>query len=365
MAAILLDEQPQDFSSNAHTPQVDTHGRFEACYEVPNKHPELSFEDGNLALLCGHRYFLVHRGVLVRHSSVLAAMAECPTKEDLSQSLEGRPILRLPHTPDEIYILLKYLYGLSEQSEASAFRELSVSLRLATTYNIPALRAKALRHLLLSWPILLTQWEIREKHATNADGVYVSRPGLPHPSVIIALAREVDAPELLPSAFYDLSRYLPSQLAADYTDLDTGRIYSLSNNDLFRVFRGKEQAARYFSTFIVKELEGRVPAEFCHNRNELQPSRKRRCQMAFEAVTYSLIRDVNGLVLNRNSDPLFAIHDSLLMQTREDVPGTENKAAIRACEACRMDFGAIVEAVREEFWHKLPEWFDLEVPNWV
>ena len=183
--------------------------------------------------------------------------------------------------------------------------------------------------------------------------------------VIIALAREVDAPQLLPSAFYDLSRYLPSQLADNYTDPDTGRVYTLIDTDLFRVYRGKEQAARYFSTFIVKEREARSPSEFCHNKNELQPSRKRRCQMAFEAVTYSLIRDVNGLVLNRNSDPLFAIADSLLMQTKEDAPGTENRAAVRACEACRMEFGAIVDAIRNEFWHRLPEWFDLDVPSWI
>ena len=75
-------------------------------------------------------------------------------------------------------------------------------------------------------------------------------------SAVIALAREAEIPQLLPSAFYDLSRYLPSQLAIDYTDPDTNRTYTLSNNDLFRVYRGKEQAARYFSTFIVKELEG-------------------------------------------------------------------------------------------------------------
>ena len=112
MAAILLDEQlQQDFSSNAHTPQIDTHERFEASYEVPNRHPELSFEDGNLAILCGHQYFLVHRSVLFRHSPALAEMAQHPHKEDLTQSLEGRPILRLSNSPDEIYILLKYLYG--------------------------------------------------------------------------------------------------------------------------------------------------------------------------------------------------------------------------------------------------------------
>ena len=104
----LLEE---DFSSNAHSPLTDTNGRLEASYEVPNRHPELSFEDGNLAVLCGHQYFLVHRSVLFRHSTVLAEMAESPAKEELSQSLEGRPVLRLLHPPDEVYILLKHLYG--------------------------------------------------------------------------------------------------------------------------------------------------------------------------------------------------------------------------------------------------------------
>ena len=186
----------------------------------------------------------------------------------------------------------------------------------------------------------------------------------PPTSLVINLAHEANAPELMPAAFYDLSRSLPSQLAAGHIDPHTSVPHYLSAADLFKVFRGKEQAARYFSTFIVKELEGRVPSEFCHNRHELQPSRKRRCQIAFEAVTYALIQDLNGLVLNRNSDPLFAIADSLLMQTREDAPGLENKAAIRACEACRLDYAAVVESVRQELWQRLPEWFELEVENW-
>lgn len=183
-------------------------------------------------------------------------------------------------------------------------------------------------------------------------------------SLVIALAREANAPELLPAAFYDLSRYLPSQLAAGHTDTTTSITHHLSSEDLFKVFRGKEQAARYFSTFIVKELEGRAASEFCANRHELQPARKRRCQIAFEAVTYSLVQDINGLVLNRNSDPLFAITDSLFMQTRGDVPGTENKAAIRTCEACRHEYVVLVENVREELWRRLPEWFELDVQNW-
>ena len=213
-------------------------------------------------------------------------------------------------------------------------------------------------------------WRIRTSqfhgpsHVSDQAMVSPHRIALMLDSLIIDLARQIDAPELLPSAFYDLSRFLPSQLSAGYTDHDTGSVHCLTHEDLFKVFRGKEQAARYFSTFIVKELEGRTPSEFCHNRNELQPARKRRCQVAYEAVTYALIRDVNGLVINRNSDPLYAISDSLLMQTRDDVPGTDNRSTIRACEACRLEYAAIVEAIREEFWRRLPEWFELEVPNW-
>lgn len=358
---ILLEE---DLSSNAHAPQVDTVGCFETSYEVPGRHEELSFNDGNIAVMCGHKYFLVHRSVLFRHSVVLEEMAEAAVAEGLIEVLEGCPILVLPNTPDEMYVLLKYLYGLSDHTELDDFRVLSILLKLSTAYGIQTLRLKALKQLSLSWPMTLTQWEAREKLVTNDGGIYAPRTGLPHPAVIITLARDIDAPQLLPSAFYDLSRYLPSQLTTDHIDPDTGRTYSLSNTELFRVYRGKEQAARYFSTFIVKELESRTPSQFCHNRDESLPARKRRCQIAFEAITYALIRDVNGLVLNRNSDPLFAIADSLLMQTKEDAPGTENKAATRACEACRMEFSAAIENVRNEFWSKLPEWFELDVPNW-
>ncbi len=182
--------------------------------------------------------------------------------------------------------------------------------------------------------------------------------------LLIQLAREVGAPQLLPSAFYDLSRYLPSQLMEGHTT-SCGEHHRLDIDDLSRVLRGKEQAARFFSTFIVTELEGRAPSQLCMYRNEVQPSVKRTCQMAFEAVTFELIRDVNGMVCNRNSDPLFSIGESVAMQTRDDQPGVENRSAYRACEACRLDYGVIVVAARDEFWRQLPAWFELEVKNWA
>jgi len=69
----------------------------------------LSFEDGNVAILAGNSYFLVHRGFLSRQSEYLAELTKdihaCPT-----MTLEGRPVLPLPDSPDDISLLLHSMY---------------------------------------------------------------------------------------------------------------------------------------------------------------------------------------------------------------------------------------------------------------
>jgi hypothetical protein len=181
---------------------------------------------------------------------------------------------------------------------------------------------------------------------------------------VIELARDVNATELLPSAFYDLSRCPPSQAAIGCPSPTTSETHRLSESDLLNVLRGREHASRFLSTFIVNELEGREPSEWCLHRQKEQVRDRHNCQVAFEAITFEILRDVNGVVCNRNSDPLYAIQDAELMQTRDDLPGTEDGATYRACEACRSEFGAVVDMARVEFWRKLPQWYGVEVSNW-
>ncbi|KAF9808925.1 hypothetical protein IEO21_07690 [Rhodonia placenta] len=344
-----------DFSSNRHAATVHE-------YEVPTRHPELSFEDGNLAIVTGRQYFLVHRGLLCRHSSVLGqSISSLGSTHD--RLLEGRSIMTLQDTPEDMVCFLQALYGFHTNLENKDFRTISALLRTSTKYGVDELRKEAIRVLSLSWPTSLSQWEKREKNVTDIHGLYSPRLGLPHPTLIIELAREVNAPDLLPSAFYDLSRYPPSQIALGHISEIDSRNLNLASEDLLRVLRGKEQSARFLSTFIVNELEGREPSDGCLRRQDPHSSIQRACQVAFETINFELIRDVNSMVCNRNSDPLFAIADSLLMQTREDVPGAQNRAVYRACEVCRLEYGSVVDTSREDFWRRIPEWFELEL--WV
>lgn len=162
---------------------------------------------------------------------------------------------------------------------------------------------------------------------------------------------------------YDLTRSIPSEAAIGFVSPSTGTTIRLEYDDLLAVLRGREQASRFFSTFIVNNLEGRQPSRGCHRRKDGNPINKRTCQIAFEAITFELLRDINGIISNRTSDPLYAMAEAEQMQIRDDLLNGE-ASPMKTCESCRGEFGAIVDTAKKDFWQKLPEWFDIDVSPW-
>jgi hypothetical protein len=159
---------------------------------------------------------------------------------------------------------------------------------------------------------------------------------------------------------YDLSRTTPREAATGIESPVTGKYVRLEYADLLSVLKGREQASRFFSTFIVKELEGRQPSRWCERRKNAHPVNKRTCRLAFEVITFELLRDIGGIVSNLASDPLYAMSEAEQMQIRDDPLGSETKT----CESCRSEFGMAVNVARNKFWRLLPEWFDIDVSTW-
>ncbi|KAJ7218100.1 hypothetical protein GGX14DRAFT_517591 [Mycena pura] len=342
-----------DFSTNRH--------EIQPVQTTPTRHPDLSFADGNIAILTSSVYFLVHNGLLCRHSVPLQQAAKAM---DQRIKLEGRPVLSLHDSPQDMLYFLCALYdGLFDlELDPQNFPMVSALLRLATKYQVNRLRGSLLRQMQrVQWPVRLAQWELREAEATNLNGHYDARLHYPHPILLINLAREINAPELLPSAFYDLSRCTVSETAAGYCD-SQGVVHQLATEDLMRLLKGREAASRFLSTFIVNELEAREPSMNCVHLREEDPAHQRACQAAFESITFEILRDVNG-VTHRSSDPLFAIVDAELMQTRDETQG--RVSVLRACEFCRLEFGVCVDLAREEFWNRMPGWFGVELARGV
>ena len=73
---------------------------------------------------------------------------------------------------------------LSTYNDVTQFHIAAALLRLCTVYQVEALRSDVLRRLMLAWPRTLTQWEVREKSATNTEGLYAPCTTLPHPMYV-------------------------------------------------------------------------------------------------------------------------------------------------------------------------------------
>ncbi|TFK20932.1 hypothetical protein FA15DRAFT_646372 [Coprinopsis marcescibilis] len=347
-----------DFSTNQNHASTILPAQHSSSYQ---KHP-LSFEDGNLALLVENYFFIVHKGLICRHSAPLEKLIKDSTDK---RRLLNRPVVEVKEKWADLGCFLSSMYDGVTHLSASIedFAVVAAILRLATKYQVAHIRIEILRKLASTWSRNLLAWDIRESNATTL-GLYKPRAVYPHPIMVIPLFYEVKAFEFLPSAFYDLSRCLASDILSGWSyPADPSTSWYLNNEAILTVLKGKEQASRFLSTFIVNELEGREPCASCVYKSDPDPMKKRICPASFEAVTFEIVRDCNGVVCHRVTDPLFAILDSYLMQKRDNPIG-RGKITFRACDYCRDEFAHAVESARNDLWQKLPAWFGVKLEHW-
>ncbi|KAJ8457274.1 hypothetical protein ONZ45_g18377 [Pleurotus djamor] len=267
----------------------------------------------------------------------------------------------------KIFLVALYDGVSSLHCDLAGFPLAATVLTLVSKYQVRHLRHDLAQTLHADWPLTLDGWDKREESVEDPSGLYFPRDTFPHPIMVINLARMAGAPELLPSAFYDLSRYSPSAAAAGYmcpTSRNT-QLALLSPEDLMRLLRGREHASRYLSTFVVNHLEGRPASQNC--AYSARDSTQRSCQAAFEAITFELLLKINSAGDDiRLSDPLYMIRDLEAMLNRNFVTGGEHPTIYRACENCRDDFRQLTDSIRANIWTSLPRWFgvDDETSDW-
>lgn len=236
---------------------------------------------------------------------------------------------------------------------------------------------------------------------------------------VINLAREIDAPNLLPSAFYDLSRYPLSDIfehTSSCSDSPYPRpdisLQSLSLLDTQKLVLGKE-AAHYAVTALIRSMatEARSNPVFAHHHNHVNThphgplantgrggqfaARHRRAESGHIhrcASPAACWRDVCELVdlatqhylFDRERgamDPLY-VAEELAMLKGSDVLSISNtgnapgNAGVGAgglgglgaegdgdggtCKACARAFEHWARKERERLWKSIPGWFRLD-----
>jgi hypothetical protein len=223
---------------------------------------------------------------------------------------------------------------------------------LAKKYQIDWIQEMAAAHLKKVWPQTLAGWDrIAEAEMNLAEAgenpeCYVCDDSLklhrlPEPVATIRLARECDAPEIIPLAFFHLLRQ-PREINPDIYDREDrhARVWQvperhlLTADDLARLLLARERIGKWFSSERYYDLwEERDHPPLCEHT---EPTKCRLAVLrARSSIATSVARD--GNFLNASQWCL------------ESIPG--------ACRLCNTILRNKIVEFRQEFFDNLSAFF--------
>ncbi|KAF9077919.1 hypothetical protein BDP27DRAFT_1207497 [Rhodocollybia butyracea] len=371
-----------------------------------HRHPDLWFDDGSVVCRAENTLFRVHISQLSRHSLCFRDMFSIGNHYDsvLGSSIHSKdgvndfescPLIELHDTAEDVGNLFAALYDGPHfgNNDLDDFRVVSGVLRLATKYLVDSLREKAIAHLGIAWPSTLKGWDTREDLArayemeTGTSGARL----YPSPLAVINLAREVDAPTLLPSAFFDLSRYTFPQIFEPCVEDPLYYPYNYSSShsspsphiclslaDTQRLCVGKE-ASQHAITALIQSISnsqsirngglqmqsafsfshplahGHVPS-LSGTMNHLH---RRSASTSICISAAACRKDFSELVDLATKHYLFdrerGYSDPLYMA--DEIGGLKSEAS--ECKACAKGLETWAMRERERVWRLIPTWFRL------
>ncbi|KAH9941475.1 hypothetical protein B0H21DRAFT_780133 [Amylocystis lapponica] len=331
---------------------------------------DLWFSDGSVILRAEHTLFRVHMSQLARKSILFRDMFSLPQPSGPllgsdDSVLDGCPVVQLHDSAEDLNNLLQALYDGPNfgKNDRSDFCVVSGILRLSSKYFVDSLRTKALEHLCDAWPSTLKGWDAREDNARTYEIQHATHRGhlYPSPIAVINLAREIDAPELLSSAFYDLSRYHYTQIFEPSEDEPLSAAPSantLTPSDVQRLVLGKEASHHIVTTLIQSMASGSyrepkaLPSCSPHRRKGsaqlcVSPAacRKDFAELVDLATQHYLVDRERGC-----ADPLYVAEEL----------GQLKSAEFSECSACARSLEAWAARERERIWKLIPSWFRLD-----
>ncbi|KAG6857454.1 hypothetical protein H0H87_003521 [Tephrocybe sp. NHM501043] len=314
--------------------------------------------------------------MLERHSTFFRDMFSMPQPisestghsldKKFQENIHGIPVVDLHDSAEDVGNLLTAIYDgpTFGNNDLDDFRIVSGVLRLSTKYLIDILRGKALDHLSKAWPSNLKGWDRREDLARSHEADVTSNGShlYPHPIAVINLAREVNAPSLLPAAFYDLSRYPFSNIFEPNEEDQTFRPLlpgssALSATDLQRLCLGKEASQQAITAMIpaMGASQNIRPAQL-NKSHSRKPSLNAICVSA-----PACRKDFSELVDLATQHYLFdrerGCYDPLYVA--EEL-GQLKSAEFSECKACARSLEAWAAREREKMWKSIPTWFRLD-----
>ncbi|TDL17685.1 hypothetical protein BD410DRAFT_843478 [Rickenella mellea] len=340
------------------------------CQSSDNTHHERLYRtDGDLVLSApnkhgGRTFYRVHKFMLSDHSSVFRDMFSLPPAAEGSIDMyDGVPVVHLTDPAGDITDLLQTLYDPSQiifdRFDPFAPLKLEGLLKLATKYDFQRLRRSIIEHFVPAWPATLREWDYLEENMnawTVDDSPDTDSKTLddvfPEPGAAIHLARLCDIPQVLPAAFYNLSRLsqkydwshyhahcFDSRYDSLYWGQRTARWALLCSEDYRCLLMGKERMDEFVLSLS--------PKTFGVGMGCRDDATKSKCSGRAQKLL-----DKMGKECKQSRDVLA----TMLKYER-----TTQEGVFKLCYFCRCNFAANMPKQRDRLWEMIPEMF--KVPS--
>ncbi|KAF7295915.1 hypothetical protein HMN09_01135500 [Mycena chlorophos] len=319
----------------------------------PKRVQELWFPDGNIVLRAENSVYKVFQGILAARSPIFQDMLSVPQASSAGQAPEdefdGCPLVFMAgDSAAEMTCFLKAIFD-SEFFPAyparTKFATIQGCLRLAHKYEVRYLRQRALIHLASAFPMTLKEvderWYMAEDRlpSTSAPS-WTAGPkdtlSMTRVVQVLALAQEVEAPWILPSAFFLLSGRLtkPEHFVKFFSHgADAGTSAQLPDVQRAGFLQGHAQHAQ-----ITLDLVR------CVSQHESNDKSGCRHPAACKAARLKGTDKFMGLAASRAATPLH------VFRIKDAGDGVMKKA----CGVCIQGMQKSLKAKREEIWQGLP-----------
>ncbi|KAF7361120.1 BTB domain-containing protein [Mycena sanguinolenta] len=192
---------------------MDMHGISVEQPETLTRVDDLWFPTNIIVIRAENKIFRVLGGILEARSTVFRDMVAFPQPDDSeAERIDGFPVVRLLDSAEDVEVFLRAIFDSSYFMPAPVPFPMSAVLgilRLSHKYDVPFLHRRALDHLVKDgwyWKAHDDDWT---DHLTSRCG---DQDFLASALSIIPAAIEVNAPWLLPSAYYCAATYSAEEL---------------------------------------------------------------------------------------------------------------------------------------------------------
>ncbi|KAJ3538396.1 hypothetical protein NMY22_g5182 [Coprinellus aureogranulatus] len=308
---------------------------------TPKRSEKVWFDDGNIVIQAGSLQFKVHKGVLVKQSTVFADLFQMPHPVN-EPTLDGCPIVEMHDSAEDMEHALLAVYGDPDHLGATAKPDLPAligMLRLGKKYELVHVRDEGLARLKREFPTSLEEYSKILGSAESPS--FLLRPGsegrLAQLFNIINLAHECSIQSILPALYLRVIGHNLEEL------LSHPSLFSLPHSAIRSILRGRER----FLLIRKEALAGLGASDDCLSRSF--------CPLFSQTILTRMWME--------GPDPLAIFlpqyaREELQRVRKSDSDGTQTIL----CEECTKDGQESHAASRRTTWMQLPEHFNL--PAW-